>query len=264
MKRGEALSILQDLTAPGEGVALCWLGNLGWLIAGQGKLIAFDLDLDSDLRIAPSVVDVDEIAASLDYHFITHGHGDHFNLTTSGYLAKDSLCKFVVPANCVEQATRIGVPEERLVVARPGQPFRLDGIDVEPFNALHGHKDFSLYGKANFQDCGYLLTLAGLRLFQPGDSILLEDHLQLRDIQILFVSPTVHNMYVDRSAILIRALQPDHIFPQHFGTYRQTPENRYWTRGYPDELEDLLAPHMRERFHKLSQGEIFRIKLQQS
>jgi L-ascorbate metabolism protein UlaG (beta-lactamase superfamily) len=242
-----------------QGVALCWLGNLSWLIAGGGRLLAFDLDLDSELRMARSPLSAAEIASSLDYHLITHGHGDHFNEITSRILAESSKCTFVVPANCTKKAASFGVPSERLMVARPGEPFELGGVHVEPHRALHGHKSFSLYGGANFDDCGYLLAMAGVRLYQPGDTILLEEHLQLTDIQVLFVSPTVHNMYVDRSAILINTLEPDYIFPQHYGTYRQTEENRYWTRGYPDELKDLLPPRIRSRFRKLEQGMVFAV-----
>jgi L-ascorbate metabolism protein UlaG (beta-lactamase superfamily) len=251
---------LQQLRSTDSGIALCWLGNLGWLIAGGGRIFAFDLDLDSQLRRDRSPLNAEEIGPALDYHFVTHSHGDHFNRTTCAKLAASSACLFVVPANCLDIASEIGISEDRLVVARPGVPFERDGLSVQPFKALHGHKSFSLYGKANFDDCGYLLALAGMRLFQPGDTILLEEHLELTDIDILFVSPTVHNMYVDRSAILINTLEPAHIFPQHYGTYRETEENRYWTRGYPDELADLLPPRMRERFHKLTQGEVFRVE----
>ena len=77
---------------------------------------------------------------------------------------------------------------------------------------------------------------------------------------MLFVSPTVHNTHVDRSVTLINALRPDHIFPQHYGTYRERPENLRWTRGYPDELKAALPEAMQERFHKLEQGAVFLIQ----
>src|SRR3989442_1598657 len=82
-----------------------------------------------------------------------------------------------------------------------------------------------------------------------GDSILTEEHLELEGIDVLFVSPTVHNMYIDRSLILINRLEPAYIFPQHYGTYREQPDNIFWTRGYPDELEERLSSSLRKRFH---------------
>jgi hypothetical protein len=101
--------------------------------------------------------------------------------------------------------------------------------------------------------------MLGKRILHPGDSLLTEEHLGVKNIDVLFVSPTVHNMYVDRSMILINTLQPAYIFPQHFGTYTQTDENAFWTRGYPDELQLRLSRELQKRYHKLSQGEMFRI-----
>ena len=62
-------------------------------------------------------------------------------------------------------------------------------------------------------------------------------------------------MHIDRSLILITALEPEHVFPQHFGTYLEAPDNLFWTRGYPDELAAQLPDHLRPRFHRLSLGE---------
>ncbi len=109
-------------------------------------------------------------------------------------------------------------------------------------------------------NCGYVFNIAGKRLLHPGDSLLTEEHLALTNIDVLFISPTVHNMYIDRSMILINRLQPAYIFPQHFGTYRETEENSFWTRGYPDELKSRLSQELQKRYHKLKPGEMFLIR----
>jgi hypothetical protein len=109
-------------------------------------------------------------------------------------------------------------------------------------------------------NCGYVFNLSGKRLFEPGDSVLTEEHLGLRNIDVLFVSPTIHNMFTDRSMILINRLEPAYIFPQHFGTYQVTDENYFWTRGYPDELKLRLSQELQRRYHKLRQGEMFEIR----
>jgi L-ascorbate metabolism protein UlaG (beta-lactamase superfamily) len=248
--------VLEQLTSTETGIGLCWLGNLGWLIYADELLVATDLDLDRAGRIAPSPVPTIEIAARLDVHFITHEHEDHFSSPTCAILAEHSECTFVVPANCAGKARGLGVPESRLCVARPGEPLVVRGLRVEPQRAFHGHWHGSVYRGANLQDCGYLIALAGQRLLQPGDTVLLHDHLELEHVDLLFVSPTDHNMHVEKSMRLINALEPAHVFPQHFGTYVETEANRYWTKGYPDELKAVLPRRMRERFHKLAQGEI--------
>ncbi len=255
------VSALDEMLSVREGVAFCWLGNAGWLIRAEGRLIAFDLDLDpGGIRLEPPPISAEELAPKLDVLFITHEHGDHFNAYTCRTLVEASECLFVVPANNVEKAREIGVPEARIYVARPGEPFDLPGIHVEPQRAFHGHEDFAVLASANMFDCGYLLTTGGKRILQPGDSVLLQDHLTLESVDVLFVSPTVHNTHVDRSVVLIEALDPAHIFPQHFGTYRQNAENEFWTKGYPDELRAALPTPVQERFHKLQQGAVFALQ----
>ncbi len=251
---------LDKLTAVDRGLGLCWLGNDGWLIAGGGRIIAFDLDLGAEgLRLAPSPVAARDIASRLDAHFISHEHEDHFNTPTCQTLAEEGDCTFVIPANTVRKARAIGIPDERIVVAVPGEKVGLDWIEASALRALHGHRDFAIFEGANMQDCGYLLEMAGKRILQPGDSVLLSEHLALGHVDVLFVSPTVHNMHVDRSLTLIEALQPDYIFPQHYGTYRRTERNEFWTKGYPAELREALPEGLAARYHMLPQGEVFRL-----
>jgi L-ascorbate metabolism protein UlaG (beta-lactamase superfamily) len=250
-------AILDDLRSTEHGVALCWLGNLSWLICADGQLIATDLDLDRKGRIQPSPIPTAEIAPALSVHLITHGHEDHFGSDTCRILRERSSCLFVVPASCVDKAHGLGIPASRLHVARPGDPFDLPDLHVAPLRALHGHLYGSVYRHANMEDCGYLFATGGKRFLQPGDTVLLHEHLEFSDVDGLFVSPTVHNTQVDRSAVLINAIEPRHIFPQHFGTYVQTDDNRFWTKGYPDELKAVLPRRMQERFHKLAQGQVF-------
>ena len=252
--------LLNQLRAT-DRVGVCWLGNLGWLIGGQRRLIAFDLDLNHELRLQPPPVSAEEIAQVLDVLLITHEHGDHFNAETARILSRTSDCLFVLPANCISKAMLIGIPQDRIVTARPGIPFDLLDIAIQPIRALHGDKKHAVYRHANLEDCGYIVTLAGKRILQPGDSVLLQDHLECQDIHMLFVSPTEHNTHIEDSITLITTIDPDYIFPQHFGTYHQTEQNAYWTRGYPDELKAALPLSLQKRFYKLGQGEVFTIVL---
>lgn len=255
-------SIREQLLSARSGVALCWLGNDSWLLRGQDRLIGFDLDLqDSDFRLHKPPVSAEELAPWLDLVFITHEHGDHFREATASVLVKQSKCIFVVPASCLKKARALGIPEDRLVIARPKQPFDLLGLHVEPVHAFHGHRGQTVHRSANMDDCGYLVTIAGRTVFEPGDSVLTQDHLALKGVDILFVSPTSHNMDVEPAARLVSALAPGWIFPQHFSTYKTTPENDFWTVGRPDELRQALPREFQARYHRLAQGDVFVIGL---
>ena len=259
-------AIVAQLGAQTEGIALWWMGNAGWLIQSGELLIGIDLDLGADQKIEAPPVTTAELAPLLDVAFATHHHGDHCHLPTLRTLARDGEARFVLPRPGLERAVERGIPRERVLVPEPGHPFEVLGLRVEPTHAIHGNQEFTvLTREPDFVDsiahnCGYVLNLQGRRLFHPGDSVLTEEHLELKDIDVLFVSPTVHNMYVDRSMILINRLEPAYIFPQHFGTYRQTDENAFWTRGYPDELKQRLSRELQGRYHKLEPGERFVVR----
>ena len=264
--QSSGVTILQQIRSHRDGVALWWLGNDGWLIKSGGVLLATDLDLESSERLQPPPISTAELADVLDVAFVTHHHGDHFNEPTLKILGRGTRCTFVLPKTCLNGAAEIGIPKERIIVPQPGRPFEVKGIRVEPTHAIHGNQEFTVltrepdFVESIAANCGYVLHLGGKKFFQPGDSVLTEEHLTLKDIYALFVSPTVHNMYIDRSMILINKLEPAYIFPQHFETYESTEDNVFWTRGYPDELKLRLSRELQKRYHKLKQGEMFVVR----
>jgi L-ascorbate metabolism protein UlaG (beta-lactamase superfamily) len=258
-------ALLEQIRSHRQGTAVWWTGNAGWLIKAGDVLIGVDLDLSTQNKIQPPPITPQELAGELDAAFVTHHHGDHCNLPTIRALAQGSRTTLVLPQTCLKRVTNQTIPEGRLIVPEPGKSFETKGIRVEPIHAIHGNQEFTvLTREPDFidsirQNCGYIFHAGGKRFLHPGDSVLTEQHLGLKDINVLFVSPTVHNMYVDRSMILINRLQPAYIFPQHFGTFVQTDQNSFWTRGYPDELKLRLSDELKKRYHKLEQGQKFAI-----
>lgn len=257
---GQEATLFEQIENHTEGIGLWWAGHNGWLIKSDGLVISTDILLDYDKRIASPPISVEELAKVLDISFITHAHKDHFNRSTATYLVQNSDCIFVMPASCLDVAELLNIPKERIVIARPREPFEIKGIQVKPLRAIHGNANFSIYYEANMQDCGYLITMDGTTFLQPGDSHLLEDHLFLEHVDVLFFSPTEHNMYIDRSLILINRLNPDFIFPQHHSTVVVNESTRFWAKGYPDEVKLRLSQDLKDRYYILKQGDGVKIK----
>ena len=261
-----AHTVLDEIRAHHNGIAIWWVGNAGWLIKSGNLLIGADLDLSMDEKVQPPPITARELAAELDIAFVSHHHGDHCNVPTIKELARGSRCTFVLPRPCLKEVGELGIARERIIVPEPLQPFDVKGIHVEPVHAIHGNQEFTvLTREPDFvekiaHNCGYVFNIGGKRFFHPGDSVLTEEHLALKNIDVLFVSPTVHNMHTDRSMILINHLQPAYVFPQHFGTYRETEAEAFWMHGYPDELKLRLSQELQKRYHKLSLGEKFEIR----
>ena len=227
--------------------ALLWQGNDGFLIWDGQRLIATDLDLMLEERKWPPTVDVDELANELDVLMVTHEHGDHFNLPTVRRILQGGRCRFVIPESCRKSVAEVEGLAQRTVFCKPGDHVALPGFSADCIRALHGHIAGSVFIGASMLDCGYRFTFGGLRFYQPGDTVLLHEQLEMHGVDVLFVSPTEHNMGVENAVRLIRAIQPQKVVIQHHSTYHETKENAFWTHGYVQELMDALSPEERAR-----------------
>jgi len=252
---GQEKRMIDDIKKHREGMAVWWAGHNSWIIKSGDLVVATDLYLENDTRIAPAPITPEELASEIDISFVTHAHGDHFNEYTSQILLEKSSCIFVLPESCLALARKLKIPDNRIVVAKPRESFEVKGVKVAALRAIHGNANFAIYYEANLQDCGYVITIGGKTFLQPGDSYLLEDHLFLKKVNVLFFSPTEHNMYIDRSVILINTLSPDYIFPQHHSTIAVDEGNRFWAKGYPDEVKIRLSQPLKDRYFILKPGE---------
>src|SRR4051794_31308953 len=127
-----ARRIRDEVKSHDSGLAVWWTGHNGWLIKSDGLLIGTDLATEDEARLYRSPISAEELAPLLDVAFITHKHGDHFNRKTARALAEKGRCTFIMPANCVDEARRLGIPESRIRVAAPRKPFELEGMKVSP------------------------------------------------------------------------------------------------------------------------------------
>lgn len=254
--KSKGSELIDELRAHTTGVAVWWLGHNGWLIKSDTTLIGTDLALESKERQVASPITASELAPELDISFITHEHSDHFERETSRKLMEKGNCVFVMPESCMEAAKKeVQLPDDRISVAKPRTQFTLGNVQVEAIRAIHGNANYAVYYEANLQDCGYVITIGGKRFLQVGDSVLTEDQLFLKDIDVLFFSPTEHNTYIEKSVILINTLEPDYIFPQHRDTFKVRPETRFWAKGYPDEVKIRLSKTLQDRYYVLKMGQ---------
>ena len=253
------LTDIKDLYSDNNSLTLCWTGNAGWLLSFDKHLVAIDLDLLSE-RLWDFPLAIDELAAMLEFVFITHDHDDHFNTDTAKYLVDQGSSMFVLPHSCSARVKETGIPDSRIIWTKPYVELKLtDWLRFATSRALHGHLKHSVYSKANFADCGYLLTIGTKRLFHPGDTVLLQEHLTIKDIDLLFVSATEHNTHIEGSVTLIESIKPSKIIAQHFGTYPVTEKNAFWTTGYEEDLKKALTVEYRQRYTIPKPGEIYRI-----
>jgi L-ascorbate 6-phosphate lactonase len=159
-------------------VALTWIGQAGFLVRTPVTSLALDPFLsDHPDRRFPAPVDVDDLAGT-ELVLASHEHLDHLDSPAlRDLLARDGHTRVVVPAPVVPVAAEAGLPRERLVAARPGEPIAAGDVTVHPVPALHGVHVADAYTHglpgdgAQVRYLGYVLETRDGRLYHAGDTL---------------------------------------------------------------------------------------------
>jgi L-ascorbate 6-phosphate lactonase len=261
----ETHQISGDVRAHSDGTALWWLGNAGWAIKSDGVTLLVDpvIELADSADPTRSEIGLGLVHAlpmrasefeanDVDLCLVTHAHGDHLAPRTIPALAAHTRCRFVTPLSCMREMGRLGIPAERIIAAQHGRAIQHKHLTIEPLKALHGHERGAVYAGANFEDCGYLIHDGRWTILHPGDSVLLQEHLELRPPDVYLVSISEHNTWVQNSALLANLWRPRYVLPMHYDTY---VEPLFWTRGDPQAVRAALDEGMRAHFVVLEQGQ---------
>jgi len=146
----------------------------------------------------------------------------------------------------------VEVDRSKVIKEKASQPVTYEGVTIEPTLVLHGGRH-GLVDHNLQHGAGYIVRAGGHSIYHPGDTVLLEEHYELKNIEILLL-PICHH---SRTLIdLAEILSPKYIIPMHYGTYEVNSRNRYWTYGDPEEVIGKMRHS--ERLLILEQGEVFR------
>jgi L-ascorbate metabolism protein UlaG (beta-lactamase superfamily) len=248
---------LMDLDA--VAVSVWWLGNAGFAVNAAGSVILIDplIELHDDTDPVtseiglPLLVPLPVRARNIDRAdlvLVTHDHADHAGARTLPELAERTHALFVGTAGTGLALRHHGIAETRIRTARYGQPIRVGGITVTPTVSRH---EEDLIHTQRGDCCGFLIEAAGVRLWHTGDSELLDEHLKLRDIDVLMLPIAPHVSNLDDAVRLANATKARQIIPCHYGTF---DSDLYWATGDPTPLSTRIDNPQR-RYHALGIGE---------
>jgi L-ascorbate metabolism protein UlaG (beta-lactamase superfamily) len=163
-------------------VALHWLGQAGFAVRWNGRILLIDPYLSDSLarkyagtefphtRMMPPPVLPDALRG-VEAVLCTHRHGDHMDPGTLPALLRASPnCRVIVPRAELKHAMSLGVSMDRLEGLAAGQSLRLPGgAEVEALASAH--ETLSVDENGDHLHLGYVLTLGAVRLYHSGDCV---------------------------------------------------------------------------------------------
>ena len=172
---------------------ITWLGHDGFLIKGDGKVIAID----------PFQVKECEPA---DIILVTHEHYDHCSPEDIKKIQKASTV-IVTEANSAEKLTG------DVRVVQPGDRLTVSGIPIEAVPSYNTDKAF--HPKQNAW-LGFIVTVEGVRIYHAGDTDVIPEMDSFDvDIALLPVSGT-YVMTAEEAVRAAKMIKPKLVIPMHY------------------------------------------------
>lgn len=149
---------------------------------------------------------VDPVGAVIDWAeepkadlvLITHDHFDHLD------------------TNAVKILTGAADGYTKMAVGTVIEPF--DKISVEAVPAYNISPEQLAFHPKERGDAGYIITIAGKRIYVSGDTEDNEDVLAIRDIDIAFICCNKpYTMTIEQCANVVKAIRPEVFIPYHYG-----------------------------------------------
>ena len=126
-----------------------------YLFYTNGAKWGMDIAFRNSRYLAKTPAKAAELLKDMQLMVLSHGHRDHYEESTLKALAGNNTL-FLIPDFLEERTLGLGIPAEKLVIAKPGTPVTLFGITFLPFESSHYRPN----GKG-VQEYGYFVTAPG-------------------------------------------------------------------------------------------------------
>jgi L-ascorbate metabolism protein UlaG (beta-lactamase superfamily) len=253
--------------------AVYWMSSACIFINSHGTTILID-PVFAVLSENPSIseylnmelISFSPVASSdinqLDAILYTHADEDHLGEKTAIDLLHTGAMYHTTPYTC-KKLKELGVPQERIIEHTPLDEFEIGSVNIKMTYANH---PWTFGVPERFSEayrledcCGFKLSTQDGIIWDPGDSLLLGNHLDNKDVDLMFVDygddtidPTpVYHIGRKDAIVLSNYLNQADLIPFHWGTY-YGPELS-WCGCDPEDVRDqLINP---ERLKILYPGE---------
>lgn len=194
-------------------VTITWLGHSSFALEADGQRLLIDPFLN-DNAAAPIKAD----QAEADFILLTHGHFDH--VADAPAIAKRTGATVLAGYEVTEWLKREGVAADKVVPMNPGGSVR-QPFGRAKFTIAH-HSSSTPDGAYGGTPGGFLLELAGKRLYFAGDTALFLDMKLIGlgglDLAVLPIGDQF-TMGPEDSIEAVKFLNPQKVAPCHYNTW---------------------------------------------
>lgn len=227
-QKGECTYPVDTFTAKdGTPFTLVFFGHASLAIESGDKYIYIDpVSAYADYTSLPKA----------DLILITHSHYDHLDRAAIERIGKPAT-------RIICDKTSAETFASDCLTMTPGATVRpWEGLTIEAFpayNTTAGHLQFHPRER---EDCGYLITLGGTRIYVAGDTENTPELKALHEIDIALLPVNQpYTMTVDQAVDAVKAIRPRIFYPYHYGgTDEKTDIGRL-----ADELQEVTEVRIR-------------------
>ena len=248
-----------------DDTIFAWLGMAGAVINSRGTIILIDplISYGADERtcetgdrlLVPHPITAERIPKT-DFICYTHADSDHYAEKTAGILNKRFKPVFICPSVIAEKLKKLGVEEKRLVGIKDFATYPAGNAEIYITPALHDWQKVDPWKREDC--CGYLIKTPDGNIWHPGDSRLIPELEEIKNVDILFfdVAAVDSHLGPEGSARLAKTSGAKAMIAYHYGTF-DLPPGSYGGCDPDDSLpyiKDLKAD-----FLKPAPGEIIKL-----
>jgi L-ascorbate metabolism protein UlaG (beta-lactamase superfamily) len=248
-----------------EDTIFTWLGMAGALINCRGTIIFIDplISYGADNEtcetgnrlLVPLPVTSDKVPKA-DYVCYTHADSDHYAEKTAEILNSRMTPVFICPGPVYEKLNKLGIDKSRLIKIKDFATYSFGDAEIIVTPALHNWQKVNPWKREDC--CGYIIKTPDGSIWHPGDTSLIPELEEIKDVDILFfdVAAVDSHLGPEGSARLAATSGAKAMVAYHYGTF-DLPPGSYGGCDPDDSLpyiKDLKAV-----FLKPDPGEILRL-----